>query len=460
MNFKNHPFFFPLLKKLIIITLKRVNDNVLSGNDKEEIERITGVKKGYCAKIFVNGVYSTRATQNRVGKTTLTALLKVLPEEWGYSDWFSFQREVTLELVDKKLLNDLPNKDYEDQQAKYQERIIEEIEGIAKRRLLWLLSQGVGEKPIEDIISDDTDIENGEIVSIVTKTSRYLPKRYASVLLLFLIVLIAINTLVNNSKDNNSDLTSSETLSIESTVKESVELEMKAYQHIDQSFYGGYLDSLESVYDEKPLKKVEKILKGCSKRNWALSNDGNPSNSQCLHVHVDSIIENIAYVSTLESWLINWFNTETKQYEYRYDVINRQRYWLQKKDNNNWIIVDNVYSGNAPKSLPKNYTYDDLIAYIEVVPNKFKHNVLEALATNNLEQAIAMLRFYIEHNNTHFKNDEIYLAIISLSSEFYEAQVALNNTKSTAKTFEEVEKEVLQKTYRILEEVSNIIQEI
>jgi hypothetical protein len=137
MHAKNHPFFFPLLKKLIIVSINECNTNVITKRDKEKIHQLSGISWGYLDKIITKEVYTSSTGQSSIGKPTLNKLIACLPNEWGYGEnWSSFRKSVLEKLVDKELIRDTPNKDYDNIfDSNIKKRIKKEVEFIARRCL-------------------------------------------------------------------------------------------------------------------------------------------------------------------------------------------------------------------------------------------------------------------------------------------------------------------------------------
>lgn len=137
MRAKNHPFFFPLLKKLIIVSINKSNTNVITKEAKEKIHQLSGISWGYLDKIITKEVYTSNSGQSSIGKPTLNKLVSCLPNKWGYGkNWTSFRKKVLEKLVDKELMRDIPNKDYDHIfDSNIQKRIQREIEYIAQQCL-------------------------------------------------------------------------------------------------------------------------------------------------------------------------------------------------------------------------------------------------------------------------------------------------------------------------------------
>jgi hypothetical protein len=138
MNYKNHPFFFPLLKKLIAVSINKSNTNVITRETKKEIQQLSNISWKYLDKIITKEIYISSSGQSSIGKPTLNKLVRCLPNEWGYGEtWESFRTKVLEELVDKELIRDLPNKDYEHIfDSHIQKRTQKEVEHIAQKFLL------------------------------------------------------------------------------------------------------------------------------------------------------------------------------------------------------------------------------------------------------------------------------------------------------------------------------------
>jgi hypothetical protein len=137
MNYRNHPFFFPLLKKLLIVSVIGENKDTISKIDKEKIYQSTNdISWVYFDKFLTKQVYTTGRGQSSVGKSTLNKLVKGLPNEWEYgTSWDSFYKQILKDESIKELLNLLPQKDYDDMASNYQNHIKEKIEQIAQEHL-------------------------------------------------------------------------------------------------------------------------------------------------------------------------------------------------------------------------------------------------------------------------------------------------------------------------------------
>lgn len=138
MHAKNHPFFFPLLKKLIAVSINKSNTNRITKETKEKIQVLSGISWGYLDKIITKEIYISNSGQSSIGKPTLNKLVRCLPNQWDYGKtWESFRKKVLEELADVELIRDIPNKDYEHIfDGNIQRRIQKEVEHIAQGALL------------------------------------------------------------------------------------------------------------------------------------------------------------------------------------------------------------------------------------------------------------------------------------------------------------------------------------
>lgn len=89
------------------------------------------------------------------------------------------------------------------------------------------------------------------------------------------------------------------------------------------------------------MKEIVNILEKHKKKGWIINNPLNPSTKRLLHIRIDKILSNEAFVNTVEYWYLRWWDTNAASYTYPYRETSRQTYILKKIDEN-WKISTNL----------------------------------------------------------------------------------------------------------------------
>ena len=475
MAAKNHPYFFPLLKKLLIVSLRGYNTDKISVADREEIARESSVGIDYCTTIFRGGVYHKSAISS-VGKKTLDKLVGLLSSDLGYDSWDTFCFQEQQKMQDDRLLYDISsNSDYADSKNKnHRERIRKEIEYRAEVYIQELLRTSKEEDVEDTPVAPDESELNPMVVSVqepieepvlpqsseTTNTpSSSKPSNKQRVIVGLVLIGVFLGVYFWGRQPNkgkqaftkkSSHQTVTDTNAILRTVYRSIALEMNAYRHVD--LHEAYADSLAQVFYPEAMARIIRVIKRSYENGHTLMNTGNPSHAEPIRVLLDRIDDNgIAYIKTFERWLIMWYDLATQDYVYTYDVAGPQTYKVGQDSLGVWKIITNAYSGNAPKSIPKKYKYADIADQIEVPFEVFEEQVMEDITMGNIEKAMAMIQFWLRYKYPKtFKVSPVYLEIMQIEARFRTAQKHLNLKKATAKSFEASKEEAIKKTYQLL----------
>ena len=155
---------------------------------------------------------------------------------------------------------------------------------------------------------------------------------------------------VSYNKENPDSLYLKKLL-IEKAISEATDAEFQFYQklpEIDLSVLNNYFDKNGSAY-----KKIAQVAKNVQKLSRTIQNENNPSTKRLIDVKIEKLTETTAQIRTSEYWLLMWWSNINSCYEYTYNELNRQNYFLQLK-NGKWLVVDNIYP-HAKTSTPRRY---------------------------------------------------------------------------------------------------------
>lgn len=377
----NHPFFFPLLKKLIIVTLRKHNTNKITGKDKEQISQISGIKKSYCERILVSGVYKSKVGQAPIGEYTLSKLVRCLPSEWKYDSWDMFCFKEQKKMKDTALISDLTDNHFYLLSEDHQKRIRDEIECRADSYIQELHAQDEIQRPkvksveapseplqlAKDDSTNKTPLEDPlpssyEKHNIPKSSARWFSLRILGSLMFFVFMGVLLwNYAPIGSSSNNRN----EKEEIEQVIRKALQLEFSAYKAVPidknccdtmnysrncmtpclkkvRKSYMPYLDSLREYMGKELIAKIRGVVGGSVWKGWTLQNQYNRSIMTISTVENINIVSDssIAYAETRENCSIKWFDIELGEYVYYYDSPDTYRYTLKKEDGQNWKITD------------------------------------------------------------------------------------------------------------------------
>jgi len=177
--------------------------------------------------------------------------------------------------------------------------------------------------------------------------------------------------------------------------------------------YESKLADLQEVYASKgsAYQDIISILMRQSNLNWTISNTSNPSTAQLIKVTLDSIRNDQAFVTTIEHWRLDWFNQASQRDEYKYEITNEQQYILmQDKVTKDWKILQNNYSGNKFRYIPKYIPCDDITTQTTDLAT-VKKSVRLAIENDGLELALRIMDCYYRNNNNQKFPDALSLLL-------------------------------------------------
>ena len=250
---------------------------------------------------------------------------------------------------------------------------------------------------------------------------------------------LGIGLLVNNwASSTNISKSSSEESAITAIIEKAVEHQFLSFKAIPN--YESNLENLKEVYSTNgsAYQQVLSILKRQSGLSWTLNNPSNASTAQLVKVVVDSIVAEQAYVTTIEHWRLDWFNQFSQRDEYKYEITNEQQYILVlDKKINQWKILQNKYSGDKFRYIPKYIPCDNIATQITDLET-IKRSVKTAVENDGLGLSLRILDCYYSNKD----NQKFPDALSLLLSEKTKLLRAIN-TDEIDKTAFEIKKSVL-----------------
>ncbi len=429
----NHPFFFPLLKKLIIVTLRKTNANKITGKDKKIISQISGIKQSYCERILALGVYRSKVGQTPIGEDTLSKLVKCLPHKWGYENWDVFCFQEQKKMKDTQLISDLTDSDFYILSKHHQERIKNEIEHRASlyiqdlqgkdeiQNLKTKLSESLSEsKPIQLA----KDISDSETKNLSSANQHNIPQHSYSLfsLLVPILLVISIGALFYISQMRTSSNNHDDEIEIERIIRKALQFEFNAYKGVPMDKncwdtlnyscmcetpclekvrrgYMPYLDSLKEYMGADLITQIRNVVGGSVWKGWTLQNKYNMSNMNVSAIDEIKIItgDSVAYAQTRENCSIQWFDIELGEYVYYYNSPDTYRYTLEKKDGQNWKIMD-VEDNTQGRIIRAALICCNLQEGLVNV-HTTQESILKALEGKDLNRALKYLQCFHRDNN-------------------------------------------------------------
>lgn len=207
---------------------------------------------------------------------------------------------------------------------------------------------------------------------------------------------------------------------IESIIENGVRAEFDLYSM--SNFENPDLTTLDQWYhkDGSALKAIEERIRRLKKRNWIMSNEGNPSYYDLIEISILAIESKIINVKTKENWYLKWFGTESGQYEYLYNHCNYQEYTLIKQ-NSIWKISSNLYFSHQ-KRQPPPLSVEPLALNVNN-EEELKAQITKQVYKGNTERALEIAMQYAKTNKIKLLSNKIFVLRNSL--------IEINRLKNT-----------------------------
>lgn len=466
-----NPYYFRLLVALISLEEKGDFQIPLSDSETQFLARKLKIGPTYGPRLLGGGYKGRKDTPKTLEIDTINKLVYYLTPKYGYQNWDDFK-----EIEYHEEMHELPWKTYYE---------IKELLPTKKERIDIAIRENISNKiagannldfdlkekeraedisKSDNLISPESDgFSNDTFPKTKKKTQNREELNIKKSLLAFgsLAIILFIYFVYSEAEFSGSasDINVLDSLDVLQVVKDGMDLELEAYKAVPN--HEQYLDSLKLIFGEAPFSVIQKILTSSARKNWILTNSGNPSFNLLHQRQIDSVeydsnnIANMVYISTLEKWKIQWFNSMYDEYEYMYDVLNEQKYVLEKQKEGGWLILSNEYAGNKPKEIPQQYDcsfFEKSLESYEQTEKKLWQHFL----AGEIENTLTLLRCYTIHKK-QFEN--LHSDVELLVHRYRNLQRYLNLEKMEVADFSSEKTTIAEKTKNIIEELIEMEKE-
>ncbi len=256
---------------------------------------------------------------------------------------------------------------------------------------------------------------------------------------------VTYNFLNNGNKPEPPQ--SEQLVAVRQVVENGMRAELAAYSAASDT--PAVLLSLDSFFvkNSAPYKDIEERMHKNIARNWTLHNPGNPSTADLLKVQLDSIIDDYAYVTTEESWLIKYFNPAAAQYDYQYRAVNKQSYVLTRETGGDWKIISNEYQAQIGKEPPG--VFDRAAFNDDISAAELRNQVRNTVQTGSLDFALWSLSVYTSLHKLPVENE-----VSVLQGRFGNLLRQWNLSKIDKEEFAVRKKGIMKEVLEILEKIN------
>ncbi len=272
---------------------------------------------------------------------------------------------------------------------------------------------------------------------------------------LFLLGSYSLYTILNPtlplpSKTTQQFDTKEDSLSIKSTINQSIQYQFASFKAIPN--YEPYIDTLKAYYQDGSSAYLEiiDILKGRTGHCWIINNNPNSSKAFLIgDILIDSIRNNQAFVSTKEYWKLDWFGCYSQECEYIYEANNDQQYILTKEaSSRKWKVISNIFTGNKFRATPR-YIHCDSISDKSSNLLITKESSKKAIEHGGLDLALKIMECYYRKETTPKFPNKLRLLI----AEKNDLLRAVNTDKIDQLRFENQKKLLFEKVLVFLDDI-------